>query len=305
MSKYVNTQYEALKEADSITVDPHKAGYVPYPAGGLCYQNSSMRDLISLKAPVIFQYQNEPTVGIYGVEGSKPGAAAAAVWLAHKVIPPTDSGYGRILGQCMWTSKRFYSRLVTMDLREKKPRYKVVPLPMLPAERLGNSPAKERKYIARHFIDCTNQELLRLLKTNPYARGLFADMGSDQVIVAYSINFKNKGSATWNEEVDKINKLIDKIFSICSVTDPSTDVNLKTLILTSSSFDLKSYGEGFIENYCRRLGVKDLGKTTSVSFLISTTMGPWTTDTPSGDFLAKVEDALRQTIYQALTELGY
>jgi len=31
------------------------------------------------------------------VEGSKPGAAAAAVWLAHRVIRPDRSGYGRIL----------------------------------------------------------------------------------------------------------------------------------------------------------------------------------------------------------------
>ena len=85
----------ALREADSVTVDPHKAGYVPYPAGAVCYRNAAMRDLISLRAPVIFHNQAEPTVGVYGVEGSKPGAAAAAVWLAHKVIRPDRSGYGR------------------------------------------------------------------------------------------------------------------------------------------------------------------------------------------------------------------
>ena len=38
--------------------------------------------MISLKAPVVFHNQSEPTVGIYGVEGSKPGASAAAVHLA-------------------------------------------------------------------------------------------------------------------------------------------------------------------------------------------------------------------------------
>ncbi len=30
-----------LRYADSITVDPHKAGYVPYPGGGLCYRDES------------------------------------------------------------------------------------------------------------------------------------------------------------------------------------------------------------------------------------------------------------------------
>ena len=115
MSAYVLAQYEALPQADSITVDPHKGGYVPYPAGALCYRNAAFRDAISLQAPVVFHSQTEPTVGIYGVEGSKPGSSAAAVWLAHRVIRPDRSGYGRILGQCMWTSKRLFCRLATLE----------------------------------------------------------------------------------------------------------------------------------------------------------------------------------------------
>ena len=115
MSDYVRTQYEALPRADSITVDPHKGGYVPYPAGALCYRNAAFRDAVSLRAPVVFHSQAEPTVGVYGIEGSKPGAAAAAVWLAHRVIRPDRSGYGRILGQCMWTSKRLFCRLATLE----------------------------------------------------------------------------------------------------------------------------------------------------------------------------------------------
>ncbi|KAK7754117.1 hypothetical protein SLS62_003963 [Diatrype stigma] len=33
------TQFDlyAIRYVDSVTVDPHKAGYIPYPAGGLCY----------------------------------------------------------------------------------------------------------------------------------------------------------------------------------------------------------------------------------------------------------------------------
>ena len=194
---------------------------------------------------------------------------------------------------------------VTMDLREKEARYRVVPLPMLPSERNNNSPDKERDYIARHFIDCTNEELLLLLKSNAYARDLFAEMGSDQVILAYSVNFQESGSTTWNQDVGKINELIDTIFGICSITDPSTEVNSKDLIVTSSSFDVESYGEKFVEHYCRRLGVKHLDATPSISFLISTTMDPWTTDTPGGDFLDTVEEALRRAIHQALNELEY
>ena len=305
MSDYVNTQYEALPEADSITVDPHKAGYVPYPAGALCYRNSAMRDLISLRAPVIFHSQSEPTVGVYGIEGSKPGAAAAAAWLAHKVIPPTQDGYGKILGQCMWTSNRLYCRLLTLKDRHKKDRYEIVVLQRLPAERKGQSAAKvkaQRKFIKDNFVHCTNKALLALLDRDPNAKQLFRDIGSDQVILGYTFNFYEK-SGHLNTDAQKLKDLNDRIFEICSITVPPANLNSKNLILNSSTFDEQSYGKPFLDNYCRRLGVVNPGNV-PIPFLISTTMDPWTTDTPGGDFLQVVEDALRDAVNQAIRILN-
>ncbi|MEM9923124.1 MAG: pyridoxal-dependent decarboxylase [Cyanobacteria bacterium P01_D01_bin.50] len=83
LSSYVSKQFHTLGNADSITIDPHKSGYIPYPAGALCYRNSAMRDLVTFKAPYVSHGEAEPTIGIYGVEGSKPGAAAAAVYLSQ------------------------------------------------------------------------------------------------------------------------------------------------------------------------------------------------------------------------------
>jgi hypothetical protein len=45
-----------------------------------------MRSLVTFSSPVIYRGGAEPTVGIYGIEGSKPGAAAASIYLSHKVI---------------------------------------------------------------------------------------------------------------------------------------------------------------------------------------------------------------------------
>jgi glutamate/tyrosine decarboxylase-like PLP-dependent enzyme len=305
MSQYVDLQFAALAGADSITVDPHKAGYVPYPAGAICYRNSNMRDLISLKAPVIFHNENEPTVGIYGVEGSKPGAAAAAVWLAHKVIPPNQAGYGKILGQCMWTSTRLYCRLVTLRERDPNhPRYKLVLFQMLPAERNGGSEheiSAQREYIRKNFVHRTNDDLLRFLKHDEYARELFADIGSDLAILAYTFNFADKSGA-WNTDVHKLQKLNEKIFELCSVTNPQQGAGSRRLILTSSSFDIDSYGESFVADYCRRLNVTNTDKI-AIPFLISTTMDPWTTDIPGhGDFLDEVENALRETVNHVLAD---
>lgn len=51
----VETQEDlfAMRFADSITVDPHKAGYIPYPAGGLCYRDERMRFLVTWTSPVL------------------------------------------------------------------------------------------------------------------------------------------------------------------------------------------------------------------------------------------------------------
>ena len=308
MSPYVNEQYAAIAEADSVTVDPHKAGYVPYPAGCICYRNSAMRDLISLKAPVVFHSALEPTVGIYGVEGSKPGAAAAATWLAHKTIPLCQNGYGKILGQCMWTSKRMYCRLVTMEDRDPDPnrRYRLIPFQMLPAERNGsgaNQIQEQKKCIAEHFVNCTNAELLEFLAHNVAARDLFRELGSDQVILAYSFNFKNR-EGQWNKDPEKLAKLNQQMFKICSIMDPNEDISSKLLILTSSDFDVTNYGAPFIQHYSRRLGIDNPNNAT-IPFLISTTMDPWTTETEGGDFLKVVEDALRTVVYQALDALNF
>ncbi|MBV9269598.1 MAG: decarboxylase [Candidatus Eremiobacteraeota bacterium] len=308
MSPYVENQYRALAEADSITVDPHKAGYVPYPAGGLCYRNSAMRDVISLRAPVVFHSQTEPTVGVYGVEGSKPGAAAAAVWLAHKMIRPTQQGYGKILGQCIWTSKRMYCHFATLD----DPRIILTLVQRLPAEQAGAPAAQiqeQRDHIRSTFIPKTNKELKDYLSGNSADADLFSQLGSDQVILTYAFNFRDKNGRA-NRDLRKMNDLNDAVFKICSTLDPSDDwneFNKKNLILTSSSFDPATYGQTFVDKFIQRAQCMP-APGVAVNTLISTTMNPWTTDapkTPNGDFLTVITDALRDAVYKGMNELGY
>ena len=62
-------QLEAMGQVDSITIDPHKAGYVPYPAGSLCYKDGRMRYLVTWTAPYINQSTDGESIGVYGVEG--------------------------------------------------------------------------------------------------------------------------------------------------------------------------------------------------------------------------------------------
>ena len=44
-----------------------------------------MKGFITLAAPEVFHSPNDLNVGVYGLEGSKPGAAACGVLLSHRV----------------------------------------------------------------------------------------------------------------------------------------------------------------------------------------------------------------------------
>jgi len=323
MSEYVTRQYKALHKADSITVDPHKSGFTPYPAGALCYRNSALRNMVSLAAPVVLHDPNEPSVGIFGIEGSKPGAAAASVFLAHQVIPLTREGYGQILGQCVWTSKRMYCRLRTMEDRDEvtnKGRYKIAILQRLPAERKKKTDkdVDVELEMIREFVALDNKDLENHLndpKANK-ARELFEDLGSDQVILAFAFNFRDKNG--WNQDVEKLNNFNKEIFEICSITSPEEDLKNVPLILTASQFDKNVYGSEFVNAFAQRLGVDPpFKKVESIAFLISTSMNPWTTDVTfiregpngeplekpeDGDFLEVVENELRKAVYKAAEE---
>ena len=297
MSSYVEAQYHALGRADSITVDPHKGGYIPYPAGALCYRNAAWRDAVSLRAPVVFHSQTEPTVGIYGVEGSKPGAAAAAVWLAHRVIRPDRSGYGRILGQCMWTSKRLFCRLATLE----DERFTVTMFNRTPAERAYADTGAERALL-RSTVGMSNRDLQARLAEDTALRTLFNEIGSDQVILSFMLNFWQK-DGTLNTDLQRANAFNDRVFGLCSLIEPREHWDGLDILLTSSRFDPGTYGRNFVDSLCRRMGVEphgDLG----IDFLISTAMDPWPTATQNGDFLQTLEGALRRAAHAALDGLG-
>lgn len=113
--------YEALKaleEVDSITVDPHKMGYVPYTAGGIVIKDKRMRNAISYFASYVFDKTIDPPVqiGPYILEGSKAGAAAAAVWAAHRVLPLNITGYGKVIGRSMEGARNFYKFMSDLEV---------------------------------------------------------------------------------------------------------------------------------------------------------------------------------------------
>jgi glutamate/tyrosine decarboxylase-like PLP-dependent enzyme len=121
---------EALGEADSVSVDPHKLGYVPYSAGAVLIRDRRARQLVATDPPYLAPAgAGEPGVesflGRYILEGSKPGAAAAAVWLSHKAIPLDERGYGYLIERTMVGARKLHRALARGNLGQ----FRVVLLP--------------------------------------------------------------------------------------------------------------------------------------------------------------------------------
>ncbi len=131
----------AMAEGDSTTIDPHKMGYVPYPAGVVAFKNGLVTEFITQRA----QYLSEEGEGIgsfdapvgitaFGphiLEGSKPGAAALSCWLAHRTIPLTHEGHGKIVRTSLLSARRL-GRLLGIHAQL---------FPRLERERVPNAPA--------------------------------------------------------------------------------------------------------------------------------------------------------------------
>ncbi len=312
MSKEVSKQYLVLGLANSITVDPHKAGYIPYPAGGLCYRDSNMRNLVSLKSPVVFHGTADPTVGVYGIEGSKPGAAAAAVYMSHKAIRPTRQGYGKLLEQCIFSSKKLYCRLRTIA-RPDDP-FRIAFVQRIPAEKEGLSPAKieqQLRDMREWFVGKSNREIVN----GPHYE-FFKQLGSDQTIQSWAVNFRN-ADGSWNQDIDRLNDLNNNLymtFSMMPDGDKLRNPSDAKLIFTSSSFSVSGYGPDFVESFLSRLGVNASREHVcapgfpAIDFNISTQMDPWFTEdeeNPQDGFLKTIEDILRAEVLKQINDLHH
>ena len=111
----------ALGGADSVTIDPHKLGYVPYPAGAFLLRDRRGRDLVTVDPPYLAPTggdvpSDELFLGRCIFEGSRPGATAAAVWLSHKVLPLDERGYGYLIERTAIGARRLHSALASAEL---------------------------------------------------------------------------------------------------------------------------------------------------------------------------------------------
>jgi tyrosine decarboxylase / aspartate 1-decarboxylase len=81
-----------LKNVASITIDPHKMGCAPMPAGALLFRDDSYLKQMSIKPSYI-------PITTSTLTGSRSGGAIAAVWATIKYIG--REGYEKMVKECL------------------------------------------------------------------------------------------------------------------------------------------------------------------------------------------------------------
>ena len=116
-SPAVHRAIAALAQTDSVTIDPHKLGYVPYGAGAfICRDHRPMSllavdaDYVFTEAPATDYLRRYRQLGRYIPEGSKPGAMAAAVYVTHRVLPLDHEHFGKLPAQTLYAAEAFAAR---------------------------------------------------------------------------------------------------------------------------------------------------------------------------------------------------
>jgi glutamate/tyrosine decarboxylase-like PLP-dependent enzyme len=102
----------AIRRVDSVTLDPHKLGYVPYSCGAFLVRDPRSYAVSSISAPYLVEDKavEYPTWSTT-LEGSRSATGAGAVWLSSRVLPLDATGHGELLNHSLRAKLRFVERL--------------------------------------------------------------------------------------------------------------------------------------------------------------------------------------------------
>lgn len=259
-SKDVYSAYLAMQDADSITIDPHKMGFVPYPAGIVAFRNGLVTELIQQRAQYISEEEggiktiDKPTaidkVGPYILEGSKPGAAALSCWLAHKTIPLEANAHGKIVRATLLNAQKLFRYLVNH----------------------------------RHMFQKMHAEITGRETTNhPFTFVPFFEPDTNIVCflvrpMMYTLERKlkeNDISLKW------INRLNEKIYACASISDVKNEEHSPTsqpFYVSRTRFEAKQYSYSSMKPVLKRMRVTCTQHEYTehgVFVLRSTVMNPW------------------------------
>jgi glutamate/tyrosine decarboxylase-like PLP-dependent enzyme len=92
LERETRAAYERLGEVASLVIDPHKHGLQPYGCGCVLFRDPSVGRLYRHDSPYTYYTSTDLHLGEIGLECSRPGAAAVALWATQRLLPPEPGG---------------------------------------------------------------------------------------------------------------------------------------------------------------------------------------------------------------------
>ncbi|HPA01369.1 MAG TPA: pyridoxal-dependent decarboxylase [Chiayiivirga sp.] len=132
----IHAAFAALERVDSVTIDPHKLAYLPYGAGAFVCRDHRAMSLLTEQADYVFDSADSAGdaldhrhFGQFIPEGSKPGAMAAAVYVAHRVLPLDHANFGLIPRHTVQAAEAFQKRAEQFARETADHVHAIVPFP--------------------------------------------------------------------------------------------------------------------------------------------------------------------------------
>ena len=104
--------YDAIAQADSIVVDPHKHGLQPFGCGCVLFHDATVGRFYKHDSPYTYFSSSELHLGEISLECSRPGAAAVALWATQRLLPMVRGGeFAAGLDASLAAARDLYARL--------------------------------------------------------------------------------------------------------------------------------------------------------------------------------------------------
>jgi glutamate/tyrosine decarboxylase-like PLP-dependent enzyme len=99
VSDRVHASLAGVCRANSITLDPHKLGYVPYSAGAFLVRDPKDYFYKLFDEAPYLDFNHEQDRGAFAIEGSRSAAGASATWMTAQTMDFNPNGYGLLLSR--------------------------------------------------------------------------------------------------------------------------------------------------------------------------------------------------------------
>lgn len=269
----------AMPDADSITVDPHKLGYVPYPAGVIAFKNKNVTQLVAQKAQYISDISGKietmdipeiNSVGSYILEGSKPGAAAMSCWLSAKTIPLNLHNHGKIIKTTLLSAQRF-----TYYIKQHHKMTFISAEKCLKNTTLPNTPFK---FVPLYDNIDTNVVCFLVLPMKWNKNEMYGPDGTINMSLSFWKRTPPMQEATWSLfDLNELNKLIYEDFTIQNVPrEKKVPPYRQQFFVSKTRLEKSQYAYTSIQKVLDRLHInKESYENEGLFVLRSTIMNPW------------------------------